>query len=218
MGNRISYIGCLLLLYSSSALCQIKQVARYELEQKGADQSWTIISMKEQGIALVRDKNKFLNAEKVFEIRILDSLLHENAYTEVSVPSRMSLIGYEYTPEYLYILLRSGDNEVARVLLLEYDIKKREVERYEIKYEFNLRLTHFTVIDRHAIIAGYVTREPAVLIYDIVDSQLKVVPGFFLADTELLDVRINANGTFNTLTTNRSSCFCVNRTPFASNS
>jgi len=199
------YLGCLLLLCSSSAFCQIKQVGRYELEQKGSDGSWTIISMKEQGIALVRDKNRFLNSDKIFEIKVLDSLLHDVATTEVTVPSRMSLIGYEYTPDYLYLLLRSGENEVARVLLLEYNLRSREVERYDIKYEFNLRLTHFTVIDRHAIIAGYVTREPAVLIYDIVDSQLKVVPGFFQADTELLDVRINANGTFNTLTTNRAS-------------
>ncbi|MEJ0034408.1 MAG: hypothetical protein WDO15_30570 [Bacteroidota bacterium] len=184
---------------------QINQVGRFELEQKNVDASWTIISMKEQGIALVRDKNKFLNSEKLFEIIILDSLLHKVSSTEVGVSTRMTLIGYEYTPEYLYILLRSGENEVAHVLLLEYNLKSREVERYEIKHEFNLRLTHFTVLERHAILAGYVTREPAVLIYDIIDSQLKVVPGFFLADTELLDLRTNENGTFNTLMTNRSS-------------
>jgi hypothetical protein len=207
VARNIVQVACIagVFFFGSSAFAQIKQVGRFEVEQKGSDASWTIISMKEQGIALVRDKSRFLNSDKIFEIKILDSLLHEVADTEVNVPSRMSLIGYEYTPEYLYLLLRSGDNEVARVLLLEYDIKTREVERYDIKHEFNLRLTHFTVLDRHAIIAGYVTREPAVLIYDIVDSQLKVVPGFFLADTELLDVRINANGTFNTLTTNRSS-------------
>lgn len=201
---QVTCIACL-FFFSSTAVAQIKQVGRYEIEQKGSDQSWTIISMKEQGLALVRDKSRLLNSDKILEIKVLDTLFHDVATTDVSVPSRVSVIGYEYTPEYLYLLLRSGDNEVAKVLLLEYDIKTREVERYEIKYEFNLRLTHFTVIDRHAIIAGYVTREPAVLIYDIVDSQVKVVPGFFLADTELLDVRINANGTFNTLTTNRST-------------
>src|ERR1051325_4674312 len=99
------YLGCLLFLCTSAAFCQITQIARYELEQKGPDASWTIISMKEQGIALVRDKTKFMGSEKIFEIKVLDSLLHETAYTEVSVPSRMSLIGYEYTPDYLYILL-----------------------------------------------------------------------------------------------------------------
>ncbi|MEI9917873.1 MAG: hypothetical protein WDO14_03615 [Bacteroidota bacterium] len=210
MGNK-PIIFLLFLLSTSAclpvgtALAQINQVDRFELEQKGTDASWTIISMKEQGIALVRDKSRFLNSEKIFEIRVLDSLLKEVAYTEVGVPVRMTLIGYEYSNEYLYILLRSGDNEVASVLMLEYNLKTKDVERYDIKHDFNLRITHFTVLERHAILAGYVGREPAVIIYDILDSQLKVVPGFFLADTELLDVRINENGTFNTLMTNRSS-------------
>src|ERR1700759_1018866 len=92
-----------------AAFSQITQVGRFEAEQKSSDASWTIISMKEKGIALVRDRNKFLNNEKAFEIRILDSLLHEVSRTEVGVSSRMSLIGYEYTGDYVYVLLRSGD-------------------------------------------------------------------------------------------------------------
>jgi hypothetical protein len=195
----------LVLLLSKPAAAQINQISRYEQEQKNSESSWTIISMKDKGIALVRDKNKFLNSEKLFEIHTLDTTLTETGYTEVGVPSRMNLVGYEYLGDYLYVLLRSGENEVAQVLLLEYHLPTREVSRYEIKHQFSLKLTHFTVLDRHAILAGYVGREPAVLIYDIRESAMKVVPGFFTTDTELLDLRINENGTFNTLVTNRSS-------------
>jgi hypothetical protein len=194
-----------LLLFASPTTAQINQVARYEQEQKNSESTWTIISMKDKGIALVRDKNKFLSGEKLFEIHTLDTTLTETGFTEVGVPSRMNLIGYEYLDDYLYVLLRSGENEVAQVLLLEYHLPSKEVFRYEIKHQFSLRLTHFTVLDRHAILAGYVGREPAVLIYDIRESALKVVPGFFTNDTELLDLRINQNGTFNTLITNRAS-------------
>jgi hypothetical protein len=196
---------CSLLFFIRPAFAQINQLSRFELEQKGSDHSWTVINMKDNGLALVRDKNKFLNSEKLFEIHTLDTALKETGYTEVNVPSRMSLIGYEYTPEYLYILLRSGENEVQSVLLLEYNLGTKDVLHYDIKHDFNLRLTHFTVLERHAILAGYVAREPAVLIYDIPNSALKVVPGFFTSDTELLDLRINENGTFNTLVTNRST-------------
>jgi hypothetical protein len=161
--------------------------------------------MKEKGLAIVRDKNKFLNSDKVFEIHMLDTMLVETGVTEVNVPNRMNLIGYEYTGDQLYMLLRSGETESHQMLLLEYSLASKDVQRYEIKHEFNLRLTHFTVLDRHAIFGGYVSREPAVLIYDIAESQLKVVPGFFTSDTELLDLRINENGTFNTLVTNRST-------------
>jgi len=194
-----------LLCCIQSAFGQIDQVVRFEIEQKNSDPSYTIVSMKDKGLALVRDKNKYVNNEKIFEIHTLDTTLTETGYIEVGVQNRMNLIGYEYTGDYLYVLLRAGESEVHQVLLLEYDLATREINRYDIKHEFNLRLTHFTVLDRHAIFGGYVTREPAVVIYDIREKQLKVVPGFFTSDTELLDLRINENGTFNTLITNRST-------------
>jgi hypothetical protein len=195
---------CFFLLSAVVASAQINQVERWEIEQKNSDDGWTIISMKDQGLALVRDKEKFLDNEKQFQILILDTLLREKENIEVAVPFRMKLIGYEFTSTHLYILLRAGENELSEVLLMEYDFAEKIVARYDIKHEFNFRLTHFTVLERHAIFGGYVAREPAVLIYDISEKQLKVVPGFFTSDTELLDLRINENGTFNTLITNRS--------------
>jgi hypothetical protein len=194
---------CFILL-NTVANAQLSQVERWELEQKPSDNAWTVISMKDRGLAIVRDKEKFLEGQKRFQIITLDTLLKETGNVEVSVSPRMGLIGYEYTGAYLYILLRGAEHEMAEVLLLEYDLTDMSVARYEIKQEFNFRLTHFTVLERHAILGGYVSREPAVLIYDIEEKILKVVPGFFTSDTELLDLRINENGTFNTLVTNRS--------------
>jgi hypothetical protein len=196
---------CVVLLTTIVSNAQLNQVERWEREQKNSDNAWTIISMKDRGLALVRDKEKFLEGQKIFQVQLLDTLLKEKDNIEISVPFRMRLIGYEYTTTHLYILLRAGENELAEVLLLEQDLATNTVERYDIKHEFNFRLTHFTVLDRHAIFGGYVSREPAVLIYDIFEKQLKVVPGFFTSDTELLDLRINENGTFNTLVTNRST-------------
>ncbi|MEQ8423816.1 MAG: hypothetical protein RIA63_03840, partial [Cyclobacteriaceae bacterium] len=46
---------------------------------------------------------------------------------------------------------------------------------------------------------GYVAREPTVMLYETSAQLLKVIPGFFLKDTELLDLRINNNDTFNAL-------------------
>lgn len=207
-GNRImqSVVAvCFFLLATTVSNAQLTQVERWETEQKHSDNAWTIISMKDQGLALVRDKEKFLEGQKMLQIQFLDTLLKEKNNVEVSVPFRMKLIGYEYTGTHLYILLRAGENDMSEVLLLEQDLATNTVERFEIKHEFNFRLTHFTVLDRHAIFGGYVSREPAILIYEILEKQLKVVPGFFTSDTELLDLRINENGTFNTLCTNRST-------------
>lgn len=195
---------CFFLLLAIVSPAQINQVERWEIEQKNSDNAWTIIPMREKGLALVRDKEKFVEGQKVFQVQLLDTLLKETENIEVGVPARMKLIGYEYTGSHLYILLRAGESDVSEVLLLEYDMAAKSIGRFEIKHEFNFRLTHFVVLERHAIFGGYVSREPAVLIYDILDKQMKVVPGFFTSDTELLDLRLNQNGTFNTLVTNRS--------------
>lgn len=196
---------CFLLFTAIVSNAQIMQVERWEREQKNSDNGWTIISMKDRGLALVRDKEKFLEGQKMFQIQLLDTLLKEKDNIEFGVPFRMKLIGYEYTGSHLYILLRAGESDLAEVLLIETDLSNNTIERFEIKHEFNFRLTHFTVLNKHAIFGGYVSREPAVLIYDIFEKALKVVPGFFTSDTELLDLKINENGTFNTLITNRST-------------
>ncbi len=193
------------IVLSFSARAQLFQTDRYELEHKNSENAWTIISMKENGLAIVRERDKVEGNQRTFEIKLLDTLLIEKNHVEAMIPFRMKLIGYEYTPQYLYVLFRSGDNELSDFLVLEYEFATSAIGRSEIKHEFAIRPTHFTVLDRHAIMGGYVSREPAVLIYDIPNSQIKVVPGFLAQDTELLDLKVNENGTFNTLTTNRSA-------------
>jgi hypothetical protein len=194
----------LMLVVACPSFAQIMQVERFELEQKGIDPAWTLISLKEEGLAIVRDRDKFDSGNKQFEIHILDTLLKEKTKIEIGIPHRMTLIGYEYTPGHLYTLFRAGENDLADMLLVKMDLATSDIERFDIKHQFNIRLTHFIVVDGRAIFGGYVTREPAITIFDTNDKQLKVLPGFFTQDTELLDVRTNQNGTFNTLTANRS--------------
>jgi len=188
------------------AAAQLTQVARFEREHKGSDSGWTIISLKSKGIALVRDNEKYRDGRKVIEMLLLDTALNESSSVEFEVHSRMIIIGYEYSSDrYIDLLFREGENEQqADVLLIEFDLRTKEYIKFEIKNEFNFKATHFTVLERNAIFGGYVNREPAVIIYDKELKQLKVVPGFFASDTELLDLRVNQNGTFNTLVINRS--------------
>jgi hypothetical protein len=185
---------------------QITQVNRYEREQKSSDNSWTIISLREKGLALVRDQDKFQDGQKLFEVVVLDTMLNEQAAISVSLPPRMKLIGYDYSGgNFFYILFRGGEMDIGDLHLVEIRTDTHEVLRHDIKNEFNFKLTHFSVVDRNMILGGYVSREPAVLLFDIVHDQRKVIPGFFTANTELLDLRVNENNTFNTLVTNRTA-------------
>jgi hypothetical protein len=50
-----------------------------------------------------------------------------------------------------------------------------------------------------------VNNEPAIIHYELADKQIRVIPGFFQKDTELVDLRTNQNQTFNTVLIDRGS-------------
>jgi hypothetical protein len=65
-------------------------------------------------------------------------------------------------------------------------------------------MTHFTVAGNSAVFGGYISSEPAVLLYDQSTDHTKVLPGLFISDVSLLDVRTNQNQSFNVLLAERS--------------
>jgi hypothetical protein len=196
----------IILVASFHCHAQLTQVARYERDHKPSNSGWTVISLKENGLAMVRDNEKFRDGKRVFEMILVDTALQEKSVLEIELESRMILAGYEYSPTgYIDLLFREGEHEQGEMLLIEYDLKTGEYIKFPIKSQFNFKVTHFTAAGGNAVFGGYVNREPAVIIYDKGVKQTKVVPGFFTSDTELLDLRVNQNGTFNTLIINRST-------------
>ena len=186
-----------ILFFSSVSFAQISQPNRLEKIQGNSANSFNIISMKEQGLALVRDKEEYKEGKKLWEVILLDSILKETWTSDIATENRYKLIGYEYIPDAVFFLFRSGETEADFLHLVQIGLTNHEIKRFDIKHQFNLRLTHFSVVGGQALLGGYVIREPAVLLYEMATNQVKVVPGFFLTDTELLDLRVNVNNTFN---------------------
>lgn len=194
-------------LMTCSLYGQITQTYRYEKELKGTDNMFHLVSMKEEGIALVREKNKLTEGKRLWELTLLDTLLKEVWATDVPMETQFRLIGYDHFTNHVYLLFREGEVDSNNLLLWQLNLTDHTVQKFDIRHQFNLKLTHFNIVGRHAIFGGYVTREPAVLLYemnDLNDNRVKVVPGFFLTDTELLDLRVNVNNTFNALLMERN--------------
>jgi hypothetical protein len=98
-----------------------------------------------------------------------------------------------------------GDTNKNKLQLVDVDlIKGAEVNRVEIKPELDFKITHFTKVGNHVVLGGYVNNDPAVLLYNLKENHIKVLPGFFQKDSELIDVRVNQNMTFNTLIVDRT--------------
>ncbi|HCM77749.1 MAG TPA: hypothetical protein DIS90_15305 [Cytophagales bacterium] len=201
----IVLLGLSILIIAQSGYAQFIPEGRYEKEVKMSDNRFMVISLKENGIALIREKNKYKDGNRLWEFILLDQELGERWQADVEIKAGYMMIGYEYAGQYLFGLFREGDRDSNKFILLTLHIGSYEIKQFEIKQEFLFRPTHFTMAGENAIFGGYVSSEPAVMLYETSTQLLKVIPGFFLKDTELLDLRANSNNTFNALLIERNT-------------
>jgi hypothetical protein len=198
-------LGILFIAGCNTLFAQPKQTQRFEKKQKNSDEYYSIIPLKEEGLALLREKNKYNSGKRLWELTLLDTALQERKSFDFEIEQRYPLIGYEHAKGFLYLLYRTGDTNRNNFELINIDINEgKEISRYEIKPELDFKVTHFTKVGANMVLGGYVSNEPAVIIYDLSDNQIKVVPGFFQKDNELIDLRVNQNQTFNAVIIDRS--------------
>lgn len=201
----IAITSALLLMAWQHAHAQIEQTERFEIEQKNADEYFTVISLEEDGLVLVRDKDKYDGNKQLWQVIVLDTNLKEQKNFDLAVNHRYSLLGYEVDDELLYLLFRTGETTRNSLQLIEVNTASgEETARYEIDPELDFRITHFNKVSRNIILGGYVTNEPAILLFEPADKSMKVIPGFFQKDNELVDLRVNENETFNVVLIDRS--------------
>lgn len=183
---------------------EIVQPFRFEKERKYSDEDFTIISLKEEGLALIREKNKYKGGNRTWEVILLDNELKETQNLDLEIDQRKNLVGYEQVPGLLFLLFKYGETQKIALDLISIRLADSAISRYEIKPELPLQLTHFSRVAENFIFGGYVNSEPAVLLFNPTADNLKVIPGFFQKQTELMDLRPNQNQTFNVILIDRS--------------
>ena len=195
----------ILFLFLQNSYAQLIPQERYELEIKSSDNGFTIVPLEAHGLSLIRERNKFQDGKKQWELILLDNKLEEHWATSLAVDSDFSLVGYETTPGYLYYLFTKGETDSNEFIIILLNYQDNSIREFQIEHEFKFRITHFSVAGQNPIFGGYISLEPAVLHFDLATETLKVIPGFFLKDTELLDLSVNQNQTFNALLIERYS-------------
>lgn len=184
---------------------QISQPRRYEKLQKNADEGFNIISLGYTGLALFRDVGKYRNSNKLWQLILLDTALQEKKNVELEIKDRNKFIGYEIASDRLFFLFRTGETTKNDFELIEITFAGNEAGRYQFKPDLDFKLTHFTKAGPNFIFGGYVNNEPAVVLFELSTNHIRVLPGFFQKDTELVDLRTNENQTFNTVLIDRGT-------------
>ncbi len=195
---------CLLVLSFTTGVtgvAQVRQHGRYEKEVKYSEEGFTVIPLKKEGLAMVREikKGKFGSKVNFWELTILDTTMTVSWSTEIEMKVGLTLVGYEYEPGSIYLLFREGESDYHNFQLVTVPFHEKRSETDKIKFEVEFKITHFTMSGNNGVFGGYVNNEPAVLLYDRSSDHPKVLPGLFVSDISLLDVRANQNQSFNVL-------------------
>jgi hypothetical protein len=187
----------------SQLIAQIGQPARWEHELKYSDNAYSIVSMRQEGLALMRDSEDFEGGKRKWELILLDTALQQTWSTILLTDPEYSFLGYEHTSGKLNLMFRKQETEMLKAQIFDIDLVTRSIRNTETEVKLQIRLTHYTVTDGNCVFGGYVGLEPVLFIFDPVKGTNIMVPGFFLTETELLDVRPNKNATFNVLLAQR---------------
>lgn len=189
----------LLLAITTPIHAQVAQSGRWEEEQKNNSHTFTVIPMYESGVTMVHDMQKYEGGKKFWEVIALDTLLHEKWTREIFVDNRYNFIGHDFRDGFLFFLFRLGETDLGDLKIMKLGLQDGMVETHHYEPQLGIKLSHFNVMENKAILAGYLNSEPTILLFDLSTDQGKIVPGLFVKNTHLLDLRVNTNNTFNVL-------------------
>ncbi len=181
----------------ADTLGQVTQPNRYEVKQKSSDNYFTVIPMKEEGIALFRELDKYKDGKRSYQLILLDQDLNERHDVTLEYENKNVSMGYEYTDGTLFLLFRKGSSNKNEFELSKININDATSENFIFKPEIDIKITHFGIVNNSIFFGGYVLNESSVFLYNFKEDQIKILPGFYQKENELIDVRSNQNNTFN---------------------
>ena len=133
---------------------QMQQEYRLVIPGKQSDRPYDIISMGSDGLALVRDLQKFSQGNKKWSVEFLDTTLNRFWSRELDLDSRLNLVGFEHLPDRLYLLFRESQTTYLNFQLATLFFRRDSVQVDKVRFDLNFQLTHFTVAGTTALNAG----------------------------------------------------------------
>lgn len=149
--SRILFLFIVVLMPTFRAAAQISQPNRFEMDAKFIENELQLISLRQEGLVLVQQLNKFDKGKRKWQLHFLDTLLTEKWTKEIDLDNRLELVGFEYTRHQVYLLYREGSNVTQNFQMVVVDFVNQTYSHHNIRFELTFRLTHFTVAGNTAI-------------------------------------------------------------------
>lgn len=188
-----------LLLASSSVWSQPLQPARIQIPVRSNEEGFMVMSAEKEALIMVHDLGRYEKDQKEWEMVILDTALTASWSAKFTLENELGFIGYEYKPGYFFMLFTKSTPESFRGTIVMVNLKSKSYTLEKIDIQIALKISHYTVAGLNSIIGGNVGSQPAIAIYQHGTGKTSILPGFFLTDADLLDIKPNHNNTFSVL-------------------
>lgn len=189
------------LVFPALAWSQIVQPERIEIEIDKSSNDFVVVSAQDQGLIIFRDteeKNKEGNA--IWEFHKYDTSLKEEWKRLYALDPNLMLRGYDYDKGQMCILFENGSYRGQDMVMLNMAAESGDTVQHSIKRIVPVNLNYFEIIGQTVILGGQYNYRPAVVHYDMLTRKIKVLPGIYQNNGELIDIIPNKkDNTFDVL-------------------
>ncbi|AHM62156.1 hypothetical protein D770_19525 [Flammeovirgaceae bacterium 311] len=180
-----------LMLLGSAVQAQIKQPARLELELKRETDEYFVIPAGTDGIFVhQRNVKESTFSKNIYDLYLYDTTLTERWKSRLELGTQAVYRGWEYRKGKVFLLFSEPKNRSVDFLLYTIDTETSFIRGYTIKNDLQIDLTEFTALEDLVLLGGYVNYRPAVFAYDLTTEHFKVLPGLYLNNSELLELKV----------------------------
>lgn len=188
----------------TSLPAQWVQPHRYEVELGLTDKSFLVIPCQEEGIGLVRERQATTDGKKFWEVIMLDTALGEAWKRNIVLDDQNLLRGYDYDLDKLYLLFAKNNYSQIDYLMITLDRESGDYIIKEFEMIVNVALTEFEILNNKAIFGGAYNQRPVVLLMNLNDAKMQVIPGLYNEFSELIHLNIQHQfSRFQVITTHR---------------
>jgi len=177
----------LLILFVIETTGQVVQTDRVELPFKYTEENYLLTSAGNRGLILFRESTEKVSKKEAWEVLVLDISLKEKLNIAVEVDFKYSIMGYEYRSGYFYLLFNNDNSSKSDLYLVKISVEDGKTTHHEIDNELTMEPSHLLINDGAIVLGGYINFRPTFIVFDYVNDQIKVIPGFFNNKSEVLD-------------------------------
>ena len=165
----------------------IEQPNRVEFDITDSNyEDYVVYSCEEEGLSIYHQTEHKNKEGYLYEFMRMDTTLNLVYRREFYLPFASRIIGYDYSPGFMYYLLREKPYRQEELLVIRMDLVKGDTSRFGINTVFPVNLTQFEVVGSTILLGGYANYKPVIIRYNLFDQRPQVVPGFYADYSELL--------------------------------